>query len=366
MELAGVAADIADIGSHGHDAASAPLALFGCVGEGAPSDAMAKEALQLWVEVSRTPPESWGPPPAAAAAALLPGEEDGGAGAAGDGNDDGRRCSFHRTGAKAAAATAAEMDGPVLKAVFCASNAIRAQLARSLLSVCGGGSTGGTAATATGAAAGSLSAAATSGDTVQAGEVAPPPQGAAPTPPPVAAAVVVPAAASVALVAAPRQDAAESEVVRNDLREHVVRLLLDNIPRNAKPVSSAPAPRGREEHGGRGAVSLACRRRRRGGGRREGKDCSQFFDVLCALVEKSIKLAEVRERTGGGLGGGGRLDVDGLAADVVERLLAHPCTERRGAREADKDTLLVSRKNKNKNIIGTMNRERAFLFRADM
>lgn len=352
MELAGVAADIADAGSHTSNgglrptrgvagphaaaAAAAPLRLFGCVGEGTPSDAMAEEALRLWVGVSRAPPRSWGP--------LLLTMDDRGAG-----GDD------------TPAAPAAGMDGPVLKAVFCASDAIRAQLARSLLLVCGGVGTAAAEAAAE-AAAGRASSSSSANDH-EAIEAAGEGAGAPPLPA---------ATSSTPAVAARRQEgtaaaatATESEAARNDLlREHVVRLLLDNIPRSVKSGDGAtaggraPASGGKEEHGpaaSAAAVSRAGRRRRRET-RRKDKDCTQLFEVLCALVEKSIKLAADQGRAGG-LGGEssssaaaavagpkrGRLDVNALAANVVERLLAHPCTERRGAREEDKDTLLVRR-----------------------
>lgn len=36
------------------------------------------------------------------------------------------------------------------------------------------------------------------------------------------------------------------------------------------------------------------------------------------------------------------VDVQSLSLNLVERLLAHPFTEKRGSKEAGKDTLLVS------------------------
>lgn len=206
-----------------------------------------------------------------------------------------------------------------------------------------------------------------------------------------AAAPAAPAAPSVA-PGAEEDTAAESEAARNDLREHVVLLLLDNIPRSAKSGEGGLPMLGAKEEeeveGGRGAVSRDTgdgqrqRKRRRRESRRKDKDCTQLFDVLCALVERSIKLARAvdQDRAGGGSSGGataaaaavaeaaatgpkhGRLDVDGLAANVVERLLEHPCTERRGAREADKDTLLVSEKKKSGEESGEVTRALDLLF----
>ncbi|CAM9998552.1 unnamed protein product, partial [Ectocarpus sp. 12 AP-2014] len=135
MELAGVAADIADARSRATGGAGAagaagrvrqqadpprpsesapgntdPLDLFGWVGEGSPADAMAQEALRLWVGVSRAPARRHG-------RLQLPSGErqaEGGQGVP----DDGRSST-------AAGHHGAAMDGPILKAIFCASDAIR-------------------------------------------------------------------------------------------------------------------------------------------------------------------------------------------------------------------------------------------------
>lgn len=142
MELTGTAADIADsnpiaagdscrqsasdqrsavtawatatsaAGVSNHSSPS-PLDLFGCVGEGPPADSMAQEALQLWVALSRAPPE------ACADSTEL--QKGGGV----DGETQGRDCRPEK------------LDGPVLKGILCASDAIRLQLAQSLLEVCG-------------------------------------------------------------------------------------------------------------------------------------------------------------------------------------------------------------------------------------
>lgn len=359
MELAGTAADIADASSpHAAQGPSTaaqsdagadkvamyPLNLFGWVGEGAPCDAMAEEALRLWGGVSRTPPDSWGgalPPERPELEGLQP--------------SDSSRDIF-RTGMRPAM-----MDVPVLKAIFCASDAIRLQLAQSLLSVCAGsGSVGGG-----GGMAGDDHATTSPGKDDDPlvdgnGEGATPLEGG---PSPSTAVTAAPSDAtsssdgtqknSVAVLnpSAGHEPGLDADPMRavpasDDLREHVVRLLLDNIPRAAKPGGgqSGEGRQQQEREWGVAAAGTAGGRQQRGGRR---KDCTQLFDVLCVLVEGSIKAAASGRPAGGSTGGGargpgdGRLDVDALAANVVERLLAHPCTERRGAKEADKDTLLV-------------------------
>ncbi|CAM9236271.1 unnamed protein product, partial [Ectocarpus fasciculatus] len=327
MELAGVAADIADASSRAAGAAggvrqqqtelprpsesapgnTAPLDLFGWVGEGAPADAMAQEALRLWVGVSRAPPRRRGRLP-------LPSGERRAEGEPGV-PDDGRSST-------AAAGPGAAIDGPILKAIFCASDAIRLQLAQSLLSVCGSsGSTGGPVVCSPVGGIGDEGV-----GTLTPGSSSPV-DGAVPSDVDAASGnteeetddgVLVnlgegSAAAGTGSLApeAEKEEGAASAGIRTAdcLREHVVRLLLANMPRAAD---------------GAGAG----RRQRRPSGQR---DCTQLFDVLCSLVEESMKGGVEHDRLG----------VDNLTADVVERLLAHPCTERRGAREVDQDTLLV-------------------------
>lgn len=319
MELAGTAADIADAARSDTAADSIsmlPLNLFGWVGEGAPSDAMAEEALRLWGGVSRTPPGYW-------EKALLQERPE-------------------------------VMDVPVLKAIFCASDAIRQQLAQSLLLVCAGaggvarddhatsfpvkadgpldGDGGGTKLPIESAS--SLSTAVTTAPsdasldgTQEIGVVIRNPGAGCEGPGRVTDPIPTRAAPA-----------------SHDLREHMVRLLLDNIPRAATPGDGMSALDQQIERK-RGVTAAGDVRRRQ----REahGKDCTQLFDVLCVLVEGSIKATASERRAGGSGGDGaqepedGRLDVNALAANVVKRLLAHPCTERRGAKEADKDTLLV-------------------------
>ncbi|CAN0036660.1 unnamed protein product, partial [Ectocarpus sp. 8 AP-2014] len=322
MELAGVAADIADASSRTTGGAggvrqqadpprpsesapgrTAPLDLFGWVGEGAPADAMAQEALRLWVGVSRAPARRHGRLPLPSGKRRVEGRQ----GVA----DDGRSST--------AAGPGAAMDGPILKAIFCASDAIRLQLAQSLLSVCGG--TGGPVGGTGGEGVGAL----TAGSSSPMGGAVPSDVASGNTEEETDDGVLVSLGAGEESATAgtgspaPEAEAAASAGVRtiDGLREHVVRLLLANMPR-AEGAGAGP-------------------RRRRPSGR---KDCTQLFDVLCSLVEESMKAAAAAAACTTEAEHG-RLRVDSLTADVVERLLAHPCTERRGAREIDQDTLLV-------------------------
>ena len=237
-----------------------PLDLYGCVGEGAPADSMAREALDLWVGVSRAPTAVGG----TLSVSLVEGSDGQ---IIGDGGEGG--CGSRDS-----------LDEAVLKAIFCASDGIRVRLSQSLLQVCGAAD-----AAVTKAEAERHEGVSTCRERTN-GTVHPP----------------------------------------HELREHVVHLLLDNIPR---PYSE----RREEEEGGitvKGRVNFSQPISK--------MDCTQLFDVLCTLVSASI---EEKSREGVQRDAMRRLDVDELASIVVERLLAHPCTEKRGAREEDKDTLLV-------------------------
>lgn len=132
IELAGVAAEISDIRAQGQTWPSfifqpaAPLDLSGCVGEGTPAEAIAGEALSLWVGITRGAPEAWASSqgidealPQAPAKGKI-GRLEGGVA-----SQD--ALGRYRLGA---------LDKPVLMAIFCASDAIRLRLARSLLDVC--------------------------------------------------------------------------------------------------------------------------------------------------------------------------------------------------------------------------------------
>lgn len=154
MELAGVAADIADARAPpttatpaavadrrpagrqhrahaaalpGNGSIAPPLALFGSVGEGPPADSMAQEALLLWVAIALAPAKSW-----TASSFVSRGE------ASKDASAGGEAVLVRPSQVDA-------MDEPILKGIFCASDAIRRRLARSLLEVCGDGGDGGRA-----------------------------------------------------------------------------------------------------------------------------------------------------------------------------------------------------------------------------
>ena len=121
MKLVGVAADVADarmerpLFSAG---SAAPLDLFGCVGEGSTADAMAQEALLLWVGITRAPRHCLDVRRTKVGATAVSSRKEAGDGLCPSGTLEG-------------------LDAPVLKGIFCASDAIRLRLAQSLLSVCG-------------------------------------------------------------------------------------------------------------------------------------------------------------------------------------------------------------------------------------
>ncbi|CAN0071818.1 unnamed protein product, partial [Sphacelaria rigidula] len=121
MKLVGVAADVADARMQRplcSTGAASPLNLFGCVGEGSTADAMAREALLLWVGISSAPQHCSNGR-----------KTEVGAGGVGGGEKAGDSLCPPRT--------LEDLDAPVLKGIFCASDAIRLRLAKSLLSVCG-------------------------------------------------------------------------------------------------------------------------------------------------------------------------------------------------------------------------------------
>lgn len=344
MELVGVAADIADASACSRTAAggrlsgvarlpdardivsgnmvhtstpNTPLDLFGCVGEGAPAEAMAEEALRLWVGVARAPPGS--------REAVLPWRE---------GVEERDVCGNSEvrerlSGAGPAMDEATAVDMPVLKAIFCTSDAIRLQLEQSLLLVCGG--SGGGSDGGSGAARDDVRTA--SGNTQQQeGQCGDDSLGTVASPHP----------------GVTTMDETSVRTAADGVREHVVRLLLDNIPREDKiqegggmVVTTVDG----EEVEKRRALAGAARRRQQESRRR---DCTQLFHVLCHLVGESMRASagkhRAREEVGSAVDGSdvGGFDVDSLTCNVKERLLAHPCTERRGAKEADRDTLLVS------------------------
>lgn len=411
MELAGVAADIVDASSRtsrclpsaltptatttsttarrsatlNNNAAAAlpqaPLELFGCVGEGAPAESMAREALVLWVGVFRLPPQSrallQGPQDSAQRDKGPEGKTQGDAGAGGgrdkglgDKGVGGGRHIEEGEGVVARRSRLQALDKPVMKAILCASDAIRQRVAQSLLQACGVGPAAAEAAAA---------AAAATASAVVGNEVAVPAclEKTAPggndnvsarsstssltvassgfvesdalekesdcaltqlsreSDHAAAAAASVgcssPASFSAAGVCAfdglekaaadgegkvpetaalssqkgvPEEQAVCGAVgqaggarvrggggvsVRDELREHVVRLLLDNMPRMAKPSREIGVGEGAR---GVGLIHGSTERRR---------DCTQLFQVLCALVEELIEVG----RRGGGDGGGG-------------------------------------------------------------
>ncbi|CAM9294212.1 unnamed protein product [Scytosiphon promiscuus] len=301
---------------------STPLELFGCVGEGAPADAMAEEALRLWVVVSRAPPGSWEP---------VCDEGDGRV--ARDCSEVGDR--FSEEGPPIAQETA--MDTPVLKAIFCTSDAIRLQLAQSLLTVCGNGS----------GIYGGLESKDHTGSGITQEEKQQEEQCSDEIPETTALIEVE----TNACRGSGSTDETSTRAAGDDLREYVVRLLVDSIPREDEaqegrgmPMAVATVRVGEEEVDNRRALAGAARLRQR---EAKQRDCTQFFHVLCHLVEESIKLSSEKKRASkAGEGTADSLkhsdfDVDRLTSDIKERLLAHPCTESRGAKESDRDTLLV-------------------------
>lgn len=262
MELAGVAAEISDLRARTPggryprreylvDHSTAPLDLSGCVGEGTPAEVMVEEALSLWVGITHA---SFG------AHASTRAEEDV--------SLPQRQSSLRR------------LDDPVLKAIFCASDAIRVRLARSLLEVCedddlsqSGGSPRGTRNEASvksepvlsmGSAAESDKASAACGGMENSagarlegiGEK-------------LETSERLPTAASTPAWV----ETQEREDLVGELRTYVVRLLLDNIP-GAK-VTSVSA--------GKSATDS--------GSREQNLDCTQLFHVLCALVGMCIKVS---------------------------------------------------------------------------
>lgn len=431
MELAGVAADIVDASSRtsrgrpststptlaptattassarrsaaspNNNAAGtlpqAPLELFGCVGEGAPAESMAREALVLWVGVFRLPPQS---------RALLQGAKDtdqrdnalgdkalgdagvrGGGGGGGDkGLGDkgvaGGRYIEGGEGVVSRRSRLQALDKPVMKAILCASDAIRQRVAQSLLQACGVGPAAvevAAAEAAAAAAAATATASAVGGNEVAVAACPEKPASdgndnasarsstssltaassefvesdamekeadCAPTQPSeesdhVATAATAASVASSSSAAgacassgleknagggeerAPATAALSTDKgvleeeavcgavgkaggpgawaggggrgrvgVRDELREHVVRLLMDNVPRMAKP--------GREVgvgEGTRGGVICGSTELRR--------DCTQLFQVLCALVEELIEVGRRADVEVGGGGGAG-------------------------------------------------------------
>lgn len=275
MELAGVAAEISDLrarrpGSryprreHLVDHSTAPLDLSGCVGEGTPAEVMVEEALSLWVGITHA---SFG------AHASTRAEEDV--------SLPKRQSSLKR------------LDDPVLKAIFCASDAIRVRLARSLLEVCEDddlslcgssprGSRNGAAAKsepvlsmgsaddsekASAACGGMENSAGTRlegvGENEETSERLP----------------------TTALTPA-RVETPERENFVGELRTYVVRLLLDNIPR-AKVMSVSAGKLATEVSGTPGGAQPATEP----GSREQNLDCTQLFHVLCALVGMCIKVS---------------------------------------------------------------------------
>lgn len=363
VELVGVAADIADARAlvirHKRSSCpvgtTSPLDLFGCVGEGTPADAMAQEALLLWVGITRAPPDCW-PPPSPRAGEL-------------DGRKMGIGDVVASDGNVARHPTVEKLNAPVLKAIFCASDAIRLRLARSLLSVCGvEGPTVPGSGTASEYAAGGEDVAGRvarvgakrieesdverggavtdtvqtdeklhteasdlgSGDKKSAGERQ-------------AQELLVvdndtvshtaPEGVKPLEVACAGDEDGEGKAPVDDVPGHIVRLLLGNIPRAEAVNGGLSGAREMEAF----SVPETLLGTALGGKAPPRRDCTELFTVLCALVAKSLKADSSR----GHDPTGPPVDIQGLLSDLVTRLNAHPCTERRGAKEADKDTLLV-------------------------
>lgn len=297
MELAGVAADIADARASAGDksnsrssssrpAVAAPLDLFGCVGEGAPADAMAQECLLLWVGVSRAPLGAW-----------VPRDGHGGRrGSEGVHSDNIRRCLKGR------------LDGPVLKAIFCASDAIRLRLAQSLLQVCSvdaGTSRGGVDGVAKYTTVGQDTAV---GQDTTVGRDTTVGQDAAGGKNDDEGVVIVhlddgrspDTRFRVREASKDNKEACfeggEATVV-NEIRKHVVRLLLDNVPRPEK--TSGGEDCGPKVGEGALSVSGSVLETVPGTGSETGsgiprarrRDCTQLFDVLCTLVGESMKVS---------------------------------------------------------------------------
>ncbi|CAM9382024.1 unnamed protein product, partial [Laminaria digitata] len=196
-----------------------PLELFGCVGEGAPAESMAQEALLLWVGVFRLSPQS---------RALLQGAQD-------TGQRDKAQGDAEIGGEGGGGGGDKALDKPVLKAILCASDAIRQRVAQSLLQACGVGPAAAAAAAAAEAGEAAAAAAATvsavGGSEVAASDaaleketdcsaLAQLTQGRDPV-----------AAITTSAASWEGEGGRGGMSVRDELREHVVRLLLDNIPR---------------------------------------------------------------------------------------------------------------------------------------
>lgn len=386
-----------------------PLELFGYVGEGAPAESMAQEALLLWVGVFRLPPQSrallqrghhTAQRDKAQGDEALGGKGLRGAGLGTGGRGDKRESlgdkgvgggdkglgeegvvrGGEEEGRKDIEAVEARrsrleaLDKPVLKAILCASGAIRQRVAQSLLQACGVGPAA-AAAEAVEAAAAAVIAAAAAGDKEEVAvedcaeeklaseednasarsstssvtaassefvesdalekeaECAPTPQLSQecdPVAAAMAASVVssspgtcaaggleqpaaanggeeVPATGALSLekgvpgaavcaagggvVTSVGGGVVREVSVRDELREHVVRLLLDHIPRTTKPGQEVEVGRGLGAGAGaRGGGVCGVLERRR--------DCTQLFQVLCALVEELIEVR--RHRSAGG------------------------------------------------------------------
>lgn len=282
MELAGVAADVANARASANSGSSssssrrhrsavvaAPLDLFGCVGEGAPADAMAQECLLLWVGIARAPVEAW-----------VPRGEGGGRGVRGRKREGVRSETVRRC-------RAGGLDGPVLKAIFCASDAIRLRLAQSLLQVCSSADAGQDTTVDKDAVVDK--------DTVgreKCGEDGDDDDD------------------DVVIVYAEDErspdDDNEACFVRGEttmvgeLREHVVRLLLDNTPRPEKTAGEGGCGPKEPSGVGEGALSASGSVPKTllgiGSGTGSGRpmarrtDCTQLFEVLCPLVGESMKV----------------------------------------------------------------------------
>lgn len=343
MKLVGVAADVVDARMQRplcSTGAASPLNLFGCVGEGSTADAMAREALLLWVGISSAPQHcSNGRKTEVGASGVGGGEK------AGDSLCPPR--------------TLEDLDAPVLKGIFCASDAIRLRLAKSLLSVCGVDIPE-VEAEDSGAVPGDIAGIEDADVVVQEGgaenieEVSGDGGGVAVQ---TDADVLVEEGAvelenkkSTAGKLTPKEaqvveydtfgahtaSAADTEdmIFEDELPGHIVRLLLDNIPR-PEGAAGGGLPGGALENEAFSRASGAVVPGTVVGRR---SDCTELFTVLCTLVGESMKVGVGRDRRPSKKPA---LDVQELLSDLVARLVAHPCTERRGSKEDEKDTLLV-------------------------
>lgn len=290
VELTGVAADIADARAQtqtagdipfpprqpgnamldaagGGDGGSAPLDLFGCVGEGAPADSMAQEALLLWVGMCRAPTECWG-----SVSGVLIEEDEFLRGV----SDRYRKMSL--------------LDKPVLKGMFCASEAIRVRLAQSLLEVCG----------ASCVARGEIDSPAEKGTFSAVGKNAPGTEqkytkvtmnqglsngvkGTSEEGEKRGGMLLLPDTTAETTAAAMPGSVGRRKPLASTaaLRERVVQLLLANIPWAEKYYLE-----------GEGEVAVVKSRQE------QPRNCTQLFDVLCALVGDSIKVKCSHARVG--------------------------------------------------------------------